>query len=72
MLIQVEQPRDLARDSGQRKLTHSLQNHCASSRSVYLSRRLDSHLFQVVSNSKFVSVGVQSPTEINTNKKRAS
>ena len=39
--IQVEQPRDLARDSGQRKLTHSLQNHCASSRSVYLSRRLD-------------------------------
>ena len=41
--IQVEHPRDLARDSGQRKLTHSLQNHCASSRSVYLSRRLDSH-----------------------------
>ena len=41
--IQVEQPRDLARDSGQRKLTYSLQNHCASSRSVYLSRRLDSH-----------------------------
>ena len=35
--IQVEQLRDLARDSGQRKLTHSLQNHCASSRSVYLS-----------------------------------
>ena len=30
----------------------------------YLSRE-DSHLFQVVSNSKFVSVGVQSPTEIN-------
>ena len=25
--IQVEQPRDLARDSGQRKLTYSLQNH---------------------------------------------
>ncbi len=42
-LFQVEQPRDLARDSGQRKLTYSLQNHCASSRSVYLSRRLDSH-----------------------------
>ena len=41
--IQVEQPRDLARDSGQRKLTYSLQNHCASSRSVYLSRRLASH-----------------------------
>ena len=31
---------------------------------IYLSRE-DSHLFQVVSNSKFVSVGVQSPTEIN-------
>ena len=30
----------------------------------YLSRE-DSHLFQVVSNSKFVLVGVQSPTEIN-------
>ena len=30
----------------------------------YLSRE-DSHLFQVVSNNKFVSVGVQSPTEIN-------
>ena len=30
----------------------------------YLSRE-DSHLFQVVSDSKFVSVGVQSPTEIN-------
>ena len=30
----------------------------------YLSRK-DSHLFQVVSDSKFVSVGVQSPTEIN-------
>ena len=29
----------------------------------YLSRE-DSHLFQVVSDSKFVSVGVQSPTEI--------
>ena len=41
-IFQVEQPRDLARDSGQRKLTHSFQNHCASSRSVYLSRRLDS------------------------------
>ena len=25
------------------KLTYSYQNHCASSRSVYLSRRLDSH-----------------------------
>ena len=31
---------------------------------IYLSRE-DSHLFQVVSDSKFVSVGVQSPTEIN-------
>ena len=31
---------------------------------IYLSRE-DSHLFQVVSNSKFVSVGVKSPTEIN-------
>ena len=31
---------------------------------IYLSRE-DSHLFRVVSNSKFVSVGVQSPTEIN-------
>ena len=41
--IQVEPLRDLARDSGQRKLTYSLQNHCAPSRSVYLSRRLDSH-----------------------------
>ena len=30
----------------------------------YLSRE-DSHLFQMVSNGKFVSVGVQSPTEIN-------
>jgi len=30
----------------------------------YLSRE-DSHLFQVVRDSKFVSVGVQSPTEIN-------
>ena len=38
--IQVEQPRDLARDSGQRKLTYSLQNHCASSRSVYLIRQI--------------------------------
>ena len=31
------------RDSGQRKLTYSSQNHCTSSRSVYLSRRLNSH-----------------------------
>ena len=31
---------------------------------IYLSRE-DSHLFQVASDSKFVSVGVQSPTEIN-------
>ena len=28
-------------------------------------RREDSRLFQVVSNSKFVSVGVRSPNEIN-------
>ena len=32
--IQVEPPRDLARDSGQRKLTYSLQNHCASSTEI--------------------------------------
>ena len=31
---------------------------------IYLSRE-DSRLFQVVSNSKFVSVGVRSPNEIN-------
>ena len=31
---------------------------------IYLSRE-DSHLFQVVSDSKFVSVGVQYLTEIN-------
>ena len=37
---------------------------CFATASVYLSRE-DSHLFQVVSDSKFVSVGVQSPTEIN-------
>ena len=36
--IQVEPPRDLARDSGQRKLTYSLQNHCASALIVYLSQ----------------------------------
>ncbi len=56
--IQVEQLRDLARDSGQRKLTHSLQNHCASSRSVYLSRRLDSHRdkFAVTHHLKVVGV----------------
>ena len=36
----------------------------ADDRKYYLSRE-DSHLFQVVSNSKVVSVGVQSPTEIN-------
>ena len=56
--IQVEQLRDLARDSGQRKLTHSLQNHCASSRSVYLSRRLDSHRdkFDVTHHLKVVGV----------------
>ena len=43
-LIQVERTWDLVRDSGQRKLTYSSQNHCTSSRSVYLSRRLNSHL----------------------------
>ena len=37
---------------------------CAYCLIFYLSRE-DSHLFQVVSDSKFVSVGVQSPTEIN-------
>ena len=41
--IQVERTWDLVRDSGQRKLTYSSQNHCTSSRSVYLSRRLNSH-----------------------------
>ena len=40
---QVERTWDLVRDSGQRKLTYSSQNHCTSSRSVYLSRRLNSH-----------------------------
>ena len=60
LLIQVERTWDLVRDSGQRKLTYSSQNHCtlhfvsvgakplsprqcAPSRSVYLSRRLNSH-----------------------------
>ena len=62
--IQVEQPRDLARDSGQRKLTYSLQNHCASSRSVYLSRRLDSHLDELAVTHHLKEVGVFS-TEIN-------
>ena len=58
--IQVERTWDLVRDSGQRKLTSSFQNHCtlhsvpvgakplsprqcAPSRSIYLSRRLNSH-----------------------------
>ena len=63
--IQVEQPRDLARDSGQRKLTYSLQNHCASSRSVYLSRRLDSHWDKFAVTHHRKEVGVFS-TEINT------
>ena len=61
--IQVEQPRDLARDSGQRKLTYSLQNHCASSRSVYLSRRLDSHWDKFAGTHHLKEVGVFS-TEI--------
>ena len=39
-------------------------NYQKMSQKFYLSRE-DSHLFQVVSNNKFVSVGVQSPTEIN-------
>ena len=42
-IIQVERTWDLVRDSGQRKLTSSFQNHCTSSRSIYLSRRLNSH-----------------------------
>ena len=59
-MIQVERTWDLVRDSGQRKLTSSFQNHCtlhsvpvgakplsprqcAPSRSIYLSRRLNSH-----------------------------
>ena len=58
--VQVERTWDLVRDSGQRKLTSSFQNHCtlhsvpvgakplsprqcAPSRSIYLSRRLNSH-----------------------------
>ena len=41
--VQVERTWDFVRDSGQRKLTYSSQNHCTSSRSVYLSRRLNSH-----------------------------
>ena len=61
--LQVEQLRDLARDSGQRKLTYSLQNHCASSRSVYLSRRLDSHLDELAVTHHLKEVGVFS-TEI--------
>ena len=39
-----------------------VKNGCV--KNIYLSRE-DSHLFQVVSNSKLVLVGVQSPTEIN-------
>ena len=35
--IQVEHPRDLARDSGQRKLTHSLQNLTAHPRGAFIS-----------------------------------
>ena len=52
------------RDSGQRKLTYSSQNHCTSSRSVYLSRRLDSHgdKFAVTHHLKEVGVFL---TEIN-------
>ena len=59
-IFQVERTWDLVRDSGQRKLTSSFQNHCtlhsvpvgakplsprqcAPSRSIYLSRRLNSH-----------------------------
>ena len=60
IFCQVERTWDLVRDSGQRKLTSSFQNHCtlhsvpvgakplsprqcAPSRSIYLSRRLNSH-----------------------------
>ena len=46
--VQVERTWDLVRDSGQRKLTYSSQNHCTSSRSVYLSRRLYSHWERLV------------------------
>ena len=46
--IQVERTWDLVRDSGQRKLTYSSQNHCTSPRSVYLSRRLYSHWERLV------------------------
>ena len=41
--FQVELTWDLVRDSGQRKLTYSSQNHCTSPRIFYLSRRLYSH-----------------------------
>ena len=61
--IQVERPWDLACDSGQRKLTYSLQNHCASSRSVYLSQRLDSHWDKFAVTHHLKEVGVFS-TEI--------
>ena len=53
----------MARDSVQRKLTYSLQNHCASSRSVYLSRRLDSHGDKFAVTYHLKEVGVFS-TEI--------
>ena len=69
------------RDSGQRKLTYSSQNHCTSTlrsgrRKTIVSQtmcapaeRLSQSrrlpLLQVVSNNKSFSVGVQSPTEIN-------
>ena len=35
--IQVEQPRDLARDSGQRKLTHSFYRITAHPRGAFIS-----------------------------------
>ena len=38
--FQVEHPKDLARDSGQHKLTSSLQSHCAS------LLRSDENIFQ--------------------------
>ena len=45
-------------------ITENTAKEKEESRVFYLSRE-DSHLFQVVSDSKFVSVGVQYPTEIN-------
>ena len=53
-------------DSVKNMSAYADQNHAPSLTDVRLElSRDDFHLFQMVSNSKFVSVGVQSPTEIN-------